>query len=109
MKVSYWVRPKADRDLDEIADYLVEDAGLDTGLHFLGAAYETFSLIAQFPEMGWHCRLQHPRLASARVFRIPEFDRILIFYLAYEDRIEILRVLHGAQDLMKRFAEEGVE
>ena len=40
MKFGFVVRPRADRDIDEIADYLVEQSGLDTGLRFLSEVYE---------------------------------------------------------------------
>jgi len=85
VKFGFVVRPRADRDIDEIADYLVEQSGLDTGLRFL-------------------------QLRSVRTFRVSErFDKFLIFYQPHRDRIEILRVLHGAQDLVTLFQREGVE
>ena len=36
------------------------------------------------------------------------FEKYLIFYQPNDLQIKILRVLHGAQDLPKRLAEEGV-
>lgn len=78
MSQRYTVRPKADKDIDECADDLVERSSLEVGLHFLAAAYDTFTLIATQPEMGWLCRLRHPELVS----RISEpFEKFLIFYL----------------------------
>lgn len=61
-------------------------------------------------EVGWHCKVRHPQLMTARTFRVSErFDKFLIFYQPYDDRIEILRVLHGAQDLVALFNREGVD
>jgi plasmid stabilization system protein ParE len=37
------VLPSADRDLDLQADYLANEAGVETALRFLAAAQETFS------------------------------------------------------------------
>ena len=48
----YAVKPKADRDLDVYADYLVEEASLDVALHFFAAAYSTFAILATQPNMG---------------------------------------------------------
>jgi len=45
---------------------------------------------------------------SARVFRVRGFEKVLIFYRPSRQRIEILRVLHGSQDLEALFAKEGV-
>lgn len=107
MKFGYVVRPRADRDIDEIADYLVEESGLDTGLRFLAEVYETFALIAVQKEIGWRCKVRHAALMSARTFPASaRFDKFLIFYQPFEDRIEILRVLHGAQDLDAVFQRE---
>ena len=59
--------------------------------------------------MGWRCNVPHPQLARVRTFPVSSrFDKYLIFYQAYEDRIEILRVLHGSLDLLALFEREGV-
>ncbi len=110
MSFGYVIRPRADQDLDEISDYLAEEAGLETGLQFLGKIYETFSLLASHKEMGWPCNVNHPRLSGVRTFRAGErFEKYLIFYQPYDDEIEILRVLHGSQDLLTLFSREGGE
>jgi plasmid stabilization system protein ParE len=103
----YVVLPKADKDLDDEAYYLVDEAGLEAGLSFLPAARETFALLAGHPGMGWKCRLEHRSLASARVFRVTRFERILVFYRPCSTGIEVMRVLHSSQDLEELFAKEG--
>jgi len=65
---NYSVKPKADLDLDDYADYLADKASLDVALHFFSAAEETFSLLATQPNMGWHSRLRNAALKSLRVF-----------------------------------------
>lgn len=110
MSVVFTVRPRADRDLDEIADYLAGEGGLDIGLRFLAEAYATFALIAFQPDMGWRCKQRHAELQGARVFAVRgPFSKFLIFYRNETSRIDILRVLHGAQDLEMLFGKEGVE
>jgi toxin ParE1/3/4 len=104
VKFGYVIRPKADRDIDDLADYIVEHGSLDTALTFLSEAYEAFALIASHPEMGWHCKVKLPQLKTARTFRVSErFGDYLIFYQPFEDRIEIIRVVHGSQDLVELF------
>ena len=104
MSFGYVVRPRADRDIDEIADYLTDESGLETGLQFLAGIYETFSLLASNREMGWRSKIRHPRLMTARTFPASSrFDKYLIFYQPFQDRIEILRVLHGSQNLVALF------
>jgi plasmid stabilization system protein ParE len=70
VSAGYALRPKADRDLDEILDNLAERASLEVAFRFLAAAHDTFALVATQPDMGWPCRLSHRDLAEARVFRI---------------------------------------
>lgn len=41
MSARYTVKPKADRDLDDYADYLAREATVDVALTFLAASHET--------------------------------------------------------------------
>lgn len=61
--------------------------------------------------MGWSCKISHPRLKSARTFRVSaRFSEYLIFYQPGDDQIEILRVVSGYQDLVSLFrGEESVD
>ena len=52
MSVRYLVKPKADRDLDNYADYLAEKASLDVALRFFDAAHSTFALARHTAEYG---------------------------------------------------------
>ena len=109
MTFGYVLRPQADLDIDNISDYLVEHAGLDTGLQFLSDIYETFATLTLHPEMGWPCKVRNLQITNARVFRVSaRFEKYLIFYQLIQGRIEILRVLHGAQDLAALFGREGI-
>lgn len=75
----------------------------------MALAFQRFELIASQPEMGWPCRVPHKALASARVLNLDQpFEKYLIFYQPTSYQIEILRVLHGVQDLQNRFSIEGV-
>jgi toxin ParE1/3/4 len=104
----YFVRPKADRDIDDIADELSERASLEVGLHFLANTYKTLTLLVSHPEMGWPCRSQNRQLPNVRVFQVGKpFEKYLIFYQALGERLEVLRVLHGAQDLEQILSTEG--
>jgi len=90
VRFGYVVRPKADRDIEELADYLAEHAGLDTALLFLSEAYRTLILLATQPEIGWQCKVTHPQPKTARTFRVSDrFEEYLIFYQPFENHIEI--------------------
>ena len=70
MKFGYVIRPRADRDMDEIADYLAGEAGLDIALQFLAEIYETFGLLATQQQIGWPYKVRHPQLVTARTIRV---------------------------------------
>ena len=105
----YLVRPKADRDLDEQAYYYATIARAEVGHRFLVAAHDTFSLLATQPNMGWDPHLRHADLKSLRVFRVKTFERILVLYLPLLEGVEILRVVHGSQDLLALLRHEGLD
>jgi toxin ParE1/3/4 len=105
----YIVRPRADIDLDEIAEYLTQQSSLDIGLNFLAEAQRTFALLKTQPAMGWQCKFERSRLAGVRMFRVrAPFDDYLIFYQPRGERVEILRVLHGRQDLANAFSQQDI-
>jgi len=65
-------------------------------LDFLDAAFETFDLLGEFPEMGSLARFQHPGLQGVRYFVLsPPFNRWLIFYRSTNYGVDIQRVLYG--------------
>ena len=105
----YIIRPKADRDLDEQAYYYATVASPEVGHRFLVSAHDTFALLATQPNMGWHSRLKHPQLELMRVFRVKDFDRILILYRPFPDGVEILRVVHGSRNLQALLRREGLD
>ncbi len=91
-------RPQVIRDLIEVATYIAAD-NLDASDRFLMAAESTFQKLAKAPKMGKPCQFSNPRLAGIRQQAIKGFRRFLIFYRIADDKVEILRVIHGARDL----------
>ncbi|APW64303.1 type II toxin-antitoxin system RelE/ParE family toxin [Paludisphaera borealis] len=95
----YRLLPAADRDLDEQAGYLADNASLETALRYYDNAAASFATIAGMPGMGEHWESADLRLAGLRVWRIEGFEKHLIFYRHGDDGIDIVRVLHGARDI----------
>jgi toxin ParE1/3/4 len=104
----YFLRPKADRDLDDQADYLADVASREVGHRFLIAAHETFALLASEPRMGWRPKTKNPALQQMRVFRVAGFKKMLVLYLPRAEGIEVLRVVHGSRNLQDLLAREGI-
>jgi len=100
VNAGYVLRPKADQDLDQQAQYLATEASPETGHRFLVAAHETFALLSTQPQMGWRVPVRHPRLASLRLFRISGFEKMLVLYLPFSSGVEIVRIVHGSRDVV---------
>jgi toxin ParE1/3/4 len=100
VKARYTLRPRARKDIEQQATYLSQEATPAIGHKFLLSAHETFVLLAAYPEMGWHFRLQHPRLTSLRAFRISRFEKMVVLYLPASTGVEIVRVIHGSRNLL---------
>lgn len=109
MTPRYHVLPAADRDLDDQAAYLAQQAGLETALRFYDAACAAFAKIARMPGIGQRRESTNPRLAGLRIRRIQGFEKHLIFYRPAGGGIEIVRVLHGARDIDNILAEEAAD
>jgi toxin ParE1/3/4 len=103
----YTVKPKADRDLDDYADYLARETNVDVALGFLSASHETFALLAENPNMGWASRLKNPALKTLRVFHVSSFEKMLILYRPLPTGVDILRVVHGSRNLRALFRRRG--
>lgn len=83
-------------DLRTAAQFIQRD-NPEAARRFLVAAYNTYALLAQSPELGRaRVDLGFPEIRS---WRIAGYRRYLVFYRALPDRIQIWRVLHGARDL----------
>jgi toxin ParE1/3/4 len=97
--VKLTLRPLAERDLDDQADYLEAQAGMETARRFYLAAREIFAKLLEMPEMGTPRIFDNPELSGLRSWPVRGFEKHLIFYRTSEGGIEVLRVLHGARDL----------
>ena len=60
--------------------------------------------IAGSPRSGVLCRFQADELREVRRSPVAGFPKHLVFYQVYDDKIVILRVVHGARDLESLFS-----
>ena len=109
MSSRYFIRPKADRDLEEQAYYLATEATPEIGHRFLTAAHETFTILATQPRMGSQVRLPVHELKSLRIFPVSGFKKMLVLYRPVSEGVEILRVLHASRNVRALLRREGLE
>lgn len=87
--------PQATEDIDEAAFAI----GLDSpqaALRFQVVARSTCLELGDMPNKG---RIVELPSGPLRRWRVQDFENYLIFYRVFDDRIEIVRVLHGARDI----------
>lgn len=95
---------EAINDVINTADYIAAQRNLNASDEFLAAVKEGYQLLAMMPGAGSLRDYGNPVLAGMRVWPVPRFRNHLIFYLATQEQVRILRVLHGAQNLGAIFA-----
>ena len=91
--------PRARRDLEEQAEFFLENASLEVAQRFLLAAERTADQIAQNPQIGQKWESLGEATRGLRFWKVSGFPRLLVFYRVHEPTIEIVRVLHSARDL----------
>lgn len=106
---AYFIRPKADQDLEDQAYYLAIKATPEIGHRFLVAAHETFTLLAKQPGIGFRPRFKIRDAGSLRIFPVSGFKKMLVFYRPVSEGIEILRVIHGSRNLGALLRREGLK
>ena len=95
--------PKAQQDLNEIAQYILED-NLKAALRFVDAVEKTCTELRKMPDMGHAFATRNPSLKDMRIMRVSKvYSSYLIFYRQTKRGIEVIRILHGARDLPALF------
>jgi toxin ParE1/3/4 len=92
------IRPRADFDLEEQAEYIARDS-VAAARRFYEAATKAFKTLANMPEMGGSWGSRNPTVADLRVWPVRGFEKYLIFYRIIPEGIEIVRILHSARDI----------
>ena len=90
-------------DVINIAYYIAENS-LAQSNRFFDAVEKGYKQIAGTPGAGAPRDYGNPKYAGMRMFPVPGFPKYLIFYRVVGERLQILHVLHGAQDLDASFA-----
>lgn len=101
----YIVRPKARRDVAEIADYLATE-DLDVSDRFIDDVQRSFEFLSTRPYTGSARRFRRPTLHGLRLWRVPNFPKYLIIYRPTSIGIEVIRVLHGARKIERLLGTE---
>jgi plasmid stabilization system protein ParE len=95
-------RPLFLTDIEDAADYLMDQNSLQVAQSFRDALKDTLRQICEHPNLG-RLRADLP-IEGVRTFYIKKFPNWLVFYRSTEDSLEFLRVKHGMMHLPDLFA-----
>jgi len=98
------LRRAAIADILEQADWYGTRGTPDFVLRWEQAIAATALRIVDSPLIGAPCHFRDPRLADIRRMPVEGFPRHLIFYRFHDNRVSVLRLLHGARDLESIFS-----
>jgi toxin ParE1/3/4 len=89
----------SEQDLLEQIDYLRQE-NVSAALRFVDAIEHSLNRLSEMPEIGSPCDFENPRLQNIRMWPVKGFEKYLIFYRVTDEAVQILRVLHGARDIL---------
>ena len=92
------ISPEAQQNIDHQEDFLVDEAGIEVALRFHDALLHALHRLVEMPELGSLREFLNPRLHGLRMWPIPGFPNYLVYYRLVGDELQVLWVLHGAQD-----------
>lgn len=95
------VKLRADQDVRDRFDYLVLEAGLAVAIRFHDNLSGDLAGLLELPEKGRLAGFRGRRLGALRRWPVSHFERISIFYRTTDHGIEVVRILHGAQDIAR--------
>jgi toxin ParE1/3/4 len=94
--------PRAREDIKQIATYIGEDSP-QASRAFRQTLQNIYEVLLDLPEMGSVRTFRNPEMKGLRMLPLPKFKNYLLFYRPTSERLEIVRVLHGARDLPSLF------
>jgi len=98
MSLRVTLRPRAARDLERNVEYLDENAGREIGDRYVVAASKTFERLGKHPYLGVSRPHPNPIIDGLRIIPVSGFENYVIHYIVREHSVEIVRILHAAQD-----------
>ena len=101
------LRPLVADDLEMHVEYLDEKASPEVSDRYLAAVNSAFEQVARMPDIGAPRDYLNPRVGNLRMWPVPQFRNYLIFNSTTIEAVEIIRILHGAQDVEVFIAEES--
>ena len=91
-------REQANRDVDEAVAYYLNQATEIVALGFIDALEQAYTHIARHPATGSPRYAHELNLPGLRAWSLTRYP-YLVFYVEYQDHIDVWRVLHDQRDI----------
>lgn len=99
-------RRAAEEDVAEQLAYLAEDRPA-VAHRYAMALEHAYDRIREMPEVGVLRSYGSRGLRAVRIWPVPGFRRVLVFYRVTPTVVEVIRVLHSARDIPRRLRRSG--
>jgi len=96
----------ADRDLTDQVEHIAEEHPA-AARRYLLAVERAFERLLEMPEMGVQRAFGSRKLEGLRMWPVPGFNNFLIFYRVTQQSVQIVRILHGGQNIPRVLGETG--
>lgn len=100
MKVSYQ-QAAADDVIRQFRYYLLDVNLPEIALSFRESVRRTVELLRKHPHIGPRYQSENPLHVSLRSWPVKGFEAIRIYYVADEDTLRVIRILHGKRDVKR--------
>ena len=97
-------RSQADRDVDEVIAYYLEQRAVDAAMGFIDAVEKAYSHIGHHPAAGSPRYAHELNLPDLRFWLVPGYPYV-VFYVERDDHVDVWRVLHAQRDIPSWMAE----
>jgi toxin ParE1/3/4 len=98
VKYRVTILPRAEFDEAEFYEYLARHSAT-TAQRFVDKVNETLRRLCLHSTPGMPWTSENPKLAGLRWAKIRGFPKHLIFFRLGDERIEVVRILHGSRDI----------
>lgn len=96
----------AEQDLGEAYRYIASGSP-EAAERFFEAVHASVEVLRRAPELGRARQFRASEAAGVRSWAVAGFPSYLVLYRVSDDRLEIVRLLHGARDLPSLVREEA--
>lgn len=91
-------RHEANRDVDEALEFYLSEDAASAAVGFVDALEQAYEHIARYAATGSPRYAHALNIPSLRFWPLSRYP-YLVFYIEFDDRIDIWRVLHGQRDI----------